>query len=132
MFSSGFGGSFAEANRRASPVGSCCPGCDPADEVGNELLDSWSRGVLEWHRKYEIRTSKDGVSLDAIRTGVVVQPRWLASLSPLLVDQPYRKSPGVPGYESRVRRLWSFIEDRDSAGGRQGPRGLDQRVSLGW
>ena len=24
-----------------------------------------------------------------------------------------------------LRRLWSFIEDRDSAGGRQGPRGLD-------
>ena len=33
---------------------------------------SWivARGVHEWHRKYEIRTSKDGVSLDAIRTGV--------------------------------------------------------------
>ena len=25
MSPSGFGGSFAEANRRASPVGSCCP-----------------------------------------------------------------------------------------------------------
>ena len=28
-----------------------------------------------------------------------------------------------------LRRLWSFIKDRDSAGGRQGPRGLDRRVS---
>ena len=28
-----------------------------------------------------------------------------------------------------LRRLWSFIEDRGSAGGRQGPRGLDRRVS---
>ena len=28
-----------------------------------------------------------------------------------------------------LRRLWSFIEDRDAAGGRQGPRGLDRRVS---
>ena len=29
-----------------------------------------------------------------------------------------------------LRRLWSFIEDRDSAGGRQGPRGLD-RIFVG-
>ena len=28
-----------------------------------------------------------------------------------------------------LRRLWSFIEDRDSAGGRQGPCGFDRRVS---
>ena len=28
-----------------------------------------------------------------------------------------------------LRSLWSFIEDRDAAGGRQGPRGLDRRVS---
>ena len=35
----GFGGSFAEANRRASPVGLCCPGCDPGDEVSNEILE---------------------------------------------------------------------------------------------
>ena len=70
VFPSGFGGSFAEMNRRASPVGSCCPGCDPGDEVGNEILDSWSRGVHEWYGKYEIRTSKDGVSLYAIRTDV--------------------------------------------------------------
>ena len=28
-----------------------------------------------------------------------------------------------------LRRLWSFIEDRDAAGGRQGPGGLDRRVS---
>ena len=48
----------------------CCPGCDPGDEVGNEILDSWSRGVHEWYRKYEIRTSKDGVSLEAIQTGM--------------------------------------------------------------
>ena len=46
------------------------PGCDPGDEVGNEIMDSWSRGEHEWYGKHEIRTSKDGVSLDAIRTGV--------------------------------------------------------------
>ena len=54
MFPSGFGGSFAVANRRASPVGSCCPGCDPGDEVSNEILDSWSWGVHKWYRKYKI------------------------------------------------------------------------------
>ena len=40
----GFGGSFAEANRRASPVGLCCPRCDPGGEVVNEILDGWSTG----------------------------------------------------------------------------------------
>ena len=24
------------------------PGCDPGDEVGNEILDSWSTGEHEW------------------------------------------------------------------------------------
>ena len=28
-----------------------------------------------------------------------------------------------------LKRLWLFIEERDSAGRRQGPRGLNQRVS---
>ena len=28
-----------------------------------------------------------------------------------------------------LKRLWSFIEEMDSAGRRQGPRGLNQRVS---
>ena len=42
-FPSGFGGCFAEANRRANPVGSCCPGSDPGDEVGNEIMDDDSR-----------------------------------------------------------------------------------------
>ena len=45
MFPSGFGGNFAEANRRASPVGSCCPGSDPGDEVGN--MKSWMVGRQE-------------------------------------------------------------------------------------
>ena len=63
MSPSGFGGSFAEANRRASPVGSCCPGSDPREEVGNEILDGWStRNKKPWCGKYEIRTSDDGVS----------------------------------------------------------------------
>ena len=65
-----FGGSFAEANRRASPVGSCCPGSDPGEEVGNEIRDGWSTGNHEWCGKYEIRTSDDGVSLDAIQADV--------------------------------------------------------------
>ena len=37
-----------------SPVVSCCPGYDPGDEVGNEILDSWSRGVHKWYGKYQI------------------------------------------------------------------------------
>ena len=64
---SGFGGSFPEANGRASPVGSCCPGSDPGDEVGNKILDGWSTGNHEWYGKYGIRISDDGVSLDAIQ-----------------------------------------------------------------
>ena len=66
MFPSGFGGSLAEVNRRASPVGWCCPGSNPGDEVGNEILDGWSTGDHEWYGKYEIHTADDGVSLDAI------------------------------------------------------------------
>ena len=67
MFPSGFGGCFAEANRRASPVGSCCPGSDPGDEVGNGILDDGSTGDHNWCEKFEIRTADDGVSLDAIQ-----------------------------------------------------------------
>ena len=44
MFPSGFGGCFAEANRRASPAGSCCPGSYSGDEVANEILDDGSTG----------------------------------------------------------------------------------------
>ena len=64
MSPSGFGGSFAEANRRARPVGSRCPGSDPGEEVGNQILDGWSTGDHEWCGKYEIRTSDEGVSLE--------------------------------------------------------------------
>ena len=70
MFLSGFGGYFAEANRRASPVGSCCPGSDPRDEVGNEVLDDGSTEDHDWCEKFEIRTADDGVSLDAIQPDV--------------------------------------------------------------
>ena len=51
----------------------------------------------------------------------------LAPLSPIPVDQSYRKSHGVRG--TYLKCLWSFIEEMDSAGRRQGPRGLNQRVS---
>ena len=51
-------------------VGSCCPGIDPGDEVGNEILDGWSTKDHKWYGKYEIRTADDGVSLDAIQTDV--------------------------------------------------------------
>ena len=70
MSPSGFGGSFAEANRRASPIGSCCPGSDSRDEVDNETLDGWSTGDHEWYGKYEIRTPDNGVSLDDIQAEV--------------------------------------------------------------
>ena len=70
MYPSGFGGCFAEANRRASHVGSCCPGSDPGDEVGNGILDDGSTGDHDWCEKFEIHTADDGVSLDAIQPDV--------------------------------------------------------------
>ena len=56
--------------RTDEQTGSCCPGSDPGEEVGNEILDGWSTGDHEWCRKYEIRTSDEGISLDAIQADV--------------------------------------------------------------
>ena len=70
MSPSGFGGSFAEVDRRVSPIGSCSPGSDPGKEVGNKILDDWSTVTHEWCGKYEIHNSDDGFSLDAIQADV--------------------------------------------------------------
>ena len=45
VFPSGFGGSFAEANRRASPVGSCCQGATPEMKL---VTRSWIVGQGEY------------------------------------------------------------------------------------
>ena len=52
-------------------------------------VDSFKSGVVE---------NADAMRLRRGDWYVVVQPRRLASLSPIPVDQPYRKSHGVPGY----------------------------------
>ena len=52
---------FAEANRRASPVGSYCPG-------SNETPDGWSTGNYGGYRSVETLAADDGVSLDALQT----------------------------------------------------------------
>ena len=56
---------------------------------------------------------------------VIVQPSRLASLSPLQVDQPYRKSPGVPGCVPKV----SVVVHPEDA---MAQVGLIEEYRLGW
>ena len=56
----------------------------------------WTVSRVEWSKM--LMPCVSGVAIDML----VVQPRRLASLSPLPVDQPYRKSHGVPGYVPKV------------------------------
>ena len=56
-------------------------------------VDNFKSGVVE---------NADAMRLRRGNQYVAVQPSRLASLSPLPVDQPHRKSHGVPGYVPRA------------------------------